>query len=325
MHEQIAKYLANEMDEAERLNFEELLWSDEILQEELFAQIELLELQKPSAMTFDADEALTAVTAQLGTKVVPISSRRAKTYSFLKIAATLLILLTAGFFITREFITSGEDGYVFETGATISAFQLSDGTQVKLNANSRIELARGFGAKNRDIVLVGAANFDVATNEELPFTIFTTNSSVQVIGTVFEVNAYPESDIELNVAEGRVRFASKTTEDEDLFIAGERGHLTADGKVLTKSTRKNENYAAWWSRRLDFEDAYLDEVFQDLERTYHVEIEYDKALATCQWNTILEDKSLMEVFESLTLTFSNITKIESKDSVIKLEGTACKD
>jgi transmembrane sensor len=325
MHEQIAKYLANEMNEAEVLNFEGLLRSDEILREELFAQIELLELQQPSTITFDADKAFKTVSAQLSTKVVPIAGRREKTYSLLKIAATLLILITAGFFITREVINSEDGRYGFVTGATISVFQLPDGTEVKLNANSSIEMSKDFGVTNREIFLVGAANFDVATNEELPFTINTTNSSVEVIGTVFEVNAYPEADIELNVAEGKVRFASKTSKNEDLFIAGERGLLTADGKVLTKTKRKNENYAAWWSRRLDFEDAYLDEVFQDLERTYHVEIEYDEALATCQWNTILEDKTLIEVFQSLSLTFSNISKIDRKDSVIILEGTACKD
>lgn len=324
MHERIAKYLANEMAKQERLEFEGQLAEDNALQEELFVQIELLNQHDRSLQNFDTDKAYQKVRSQLEVKEVVMPRR--KNYSFLKIAATLLIVITAGFFITRE-AQEGEEklSLIFETTTSFDSFELSDGTVVKLNANSRIELSKGFGKVNREVSLIGAANFDVASNKDLPFVINANNGSVEVIGTVFEVNAYPERDIELNVAEGKVRFASKTTEKEDLFTAGERGLLTADGLELTKTTLKNKNYSAWWTNRLVFEEANFEEVFKDLEKTYHVDIAYDAVLADCQWSAILEDYTLSEALEVLKTTYPNISKIEIKDSSIKLEGTACND
>lgn len=323
MHEKVAKYLANEMEERERLEFESLLVEDNSLQEELFAQIEILEEHTKSSQRFNASKAYAQVEGQLkSTKVVNMPQKRG--FSFLKVAATLLIVLTAGFFITKSISDTEEEApLVFETSTAIDTFTLSDGTQIRLNANSRLEIANDFGVKNREVKLIGAANFDVARNEDLPFVINANNGSVEVLGTVFEVNAYPERDVELNVAEGKVKFASKTVEKEDLFEAGDTGLLTANGKELIKTKRKNENYAAWWTNRLVFEEASFEEVFKDLEKTYHVQIQFDESLSNCAWSAILEDYTLTEALEVLKTTYPNISKIEIKDSLIKLEGTAC--
>jgi len=321
MHEKIASYLANEMSGKERLDFERLLTEDAALQEEVFAQIEILNATA-EAPVFNTINALDKIEKSISAPVVEMASRR--NFSFLKIAATLLIVLAAGYFISQEVTDSSEvNGLVYLTDADINVLELADGTQVRLNANSRLELAKGFGENNREVYLIGAANFDVKKDPTLPFIINANNGSIEVLGTVFEVNAYPNKDVELNVAEGKVKFASKTAEKEDLFIAGDRGLLTADGKELTKTIRKNENYAAWWTRRLVFEDAPLNEVFIDLEKAYNVEILFDEAIANCTLGAILEDYTLTEALEAIKTSFPNISKIEIKDSLIKLEGTAC--
>jgi len=322
MHEKIAKYLAGELENDERLEFESLLVEDSSLQKEVFAQMQLLQITSKDNRSFNTERAFKKVKPQLDSKIRILPKRNS--FSFLKIAATLLIVIAAGYFITQQFDYSGEkESLIYSTQARIDSFELPDGTIVRLNANSHLELTEGFGESNRIVTLTGAANFEVTSNENLPFVINASNGSVEVIGTVFEVHAYPEKDIELNVAEGKVRFASKIAEKEDLFTAGERGLLTADGMELTKTTRKNENYAAWWTKRLVFEDATLDEVFKDLEKTYHVNIEYDASLGNCKWGTILENYTLNDALEALQFQFSNITKVDIKDSSIKLEGTAC--
>ena len=323
MHEKIASYLANEMGKTERLDFERLLVEDAALQNEVFAQIELLN-RTSEGPDFNSKEAFKRIEPSLSTKVVEMTPKR--NFSFLKIAATLLIVLTAGYFISRTVNQSSQgQEVVYSTTSQIDVFQLSDGTQVRLNSNSRLELAEGFGLSNREVNLMGAANFEVTKDASLPFVINAHNGSVEVLGTVFEVNAYPQEDIELNVAEGKVKFASKTTAKQDLFEAGDRGILTADGKVLTKTAQKNKNYAAWWTRRLVFEDAALNEVFADLEKAYNVEIQYEQALANCIYGAILENYTLTEALEAIKTIFPNIEKIEIKDSFIKLEGTACKN
>lgn len=321
MHEEIAKYLANEMDNNERLEFESRLLVDDALQDELFSQLTLLESAMPSAKGFNAATAYQKVRPRLS-KVIEMPRRRS--FSLLKIAATLLVLLTAGFLLTKTLEKRTDDSaIIYRTDANIDVIELLDGTMVRLNANSRLELAEGFGENNREVILTGGANFDVSSNAELPFVISASNGSIEVVGTVFDVNAYPFKDLELNVTEGKVKLASKTVKKEELFKAGETGLLTADGTELTKSTQKNANYSAWWTRRLVFEDAPLNEVFTDLEKAYNVEIDYDEALSSCTYGAILEDYTLTETLEVIKTIFPNISKIEIKDSLVKLEGTAC--
>ena len=324
MQDRIAKYLANEMEAQERLDFEALVPKDASLQDELYIQIGILNASDPSSSAFDSKDAFQKIESKIEGKELTISPKT--NFSFLKIAATLLIVLTAGFFMARSLSDqSQEDFLTYETSDQIDAFELPDGTSVRLNANSRLILDNGFAKDNRQLTLSGAANFEVAKNEDLPFVINANNGSVKVVGTVFEVNAYPKEDVELNVAEGKVTFASKTTAAQDVFVAGDRGLLTSDGKELIKTTRKNENYGAWWTKRLVFEEQVMSEAVSDLEKEYHVDIDFDDALSACQWSAILENYTLTEVLETLKTTYPNISKIEIKDSQIKLEGKACND
>ena len=323
MHESIAKYLAGEMGDEERLAFEAQLGEDIALQNELFIQLNLLESTSESDLSFDSQKAYAKVESEINrTKVVTMP--RKKSFSFLKIAATLLIVLTAGFFLSKNIETdSPAEVLAFESQDFIKTFELSDGTLVRLNSNSKLIVDTDFGKSNRKVQLVGAANFDVTSNPDKPFIITANTGTVEVLGTSFEVEAYPEQEVELSVSEGKVKFASNTAEKEDLFVAGEKGVLSADGQELTKLELKNSNFSAWWTKRLVFEATPLNEVFADLEKTYNVTIEYSSELKNCKYGAILENYTLDEAIETIQLSFSNIISVEKKDSLIKLEGTAC--
>ena len=134
MHESIAKYLANEMNEEERLTFEAQLVDDASLQNELYFQIEILERSSDSSPHFNSTKALDKALGRINEKqVIPISRNR--NYSFLKIAATLLIVLTAGFFLSKsinnelpvEEITHSSNNWIHCYCRLVRSFHLSQG------------------------------------------------------------------------------------------------------------------------------------------------------------------------------------------------------
>ena len=322
MHERIAKYLADEMDEGEKLAFENQLGEDQELREELYFQTHLIQT-KSQEKIYDTEGALEEVLGKIESGKA-VHMIRSKSLFWLRIAATLLIVITAGYFISETLDDAFEaDVEQFKADNQVRIFSLSDGTVVKLNAHSTLSVSKEFGQERREITLQGAAHFDVASDPNRPFIIKANKGQVQVIGTSFEVEAYPNQEIELSVAEGKVEFASTTTDQRDYFTAGEKGILSADGTNLRKLELKNANYAAWWTNRLVFENTPFSEVIGDLEKTYRVTIAYDQALADCPYDAILENYTINEAIEALQLTFQNIQSAKIEGSKIELRGTSC--
>lgn len=329
----MAKYLANELSEEERISFEGQLVDDESLQVEFEEYLNVWAESSPeTTMSFDQAKAWKAVAKETKSPARIVPLERKPRYTLLKIAATLLIVLTAGYFLS-DTARDSVNGLVgvstlteVATGSEMKEVSLPDGTVVKLNANSELAYAKGFGEAHRNIILKGGANFDVERNESLPFIIEANNGKVEVLGTSFDVKAYPGKDVELNVAEGTVKFSSAEEEIKaEILNAGEKAKLSTDGKSIEKDLLENQNYAAWWTRKLVFEDTPFDKVIKSLEETYWVEIDYSDALLNCPLTATYENKPLDEVFDLLKSTFvgSQLKVIRTKENKIKLEGKAC--
>ncbi len=69
---------------------------------------------------------------------------------------------------------------------------LSDGTRVWLNAASSITYPTVFTGNTREIKMTGEIYFEVKTNKQIPFIVVTGKDRIEVLGTSFNVNAYPE-------------------------------------------------------------------------------------------------------------------------------------
>nr|WP_246485157.1 FecR family protein [Chitinophaga qingshengii] len=82
---------------------------------------------------------------------------------------------------------------------------LADGSEVWLNAGSTLRYPAGFKGRYRDVYLQGEAFFNVTTQPERPFVVHTDTIRTVVLGTSFNIRAYPElGNIRINVATGKV-------------------------------------------------------------------------------------------------------------------------
>lgn len=139
---------------------------------------------------------------------------------------------------------------------------LPDGTGVWLNARSEIKYSTSYNDSHRDVSLEGEAYFSVAKNKELPFIVHTRNFDVKATGTVFNVQAYPETnDFEAALFEGGVDISSHYAPDKVV-------HLTPGNKVslhrrrLVVSAIGNEDSYQWRVGFISFRDERLDAILK---------------------------------------------------------------
>jgi len=157
---------------------------------------------------------------------------------------------------------------------------LPDGSTVKMNANTRIEYPGQFAADARKVKLSGEAFFEVTRDTTHPFIIETDNASVEVLGTSFNISAYPEAGmVEVNVETGKVKLTQHSIGSSVrkfvLLPAGERGWLTIHDGKLGHDTKLASNYSAWITKEMIFQRTPLAEAFTVLENTYHVKIKME--------------------------------------------------
>lgn len=154
---------------------------------------------------------------------------------------------------------------------------LPDGSTVKMNASTRIEYPLTFKGKIRKVKLSGEAFFEVTRDTLRPFIIETKNASVEVLGTSFNVSAYPNAGlVEVNVKTGKVKLtqhiSGSSVHKSAILPAGERGWVNVNENSMGQDRILSPNYSAWITKEIIFQRTPLAQAFGVLEDTYHVKI-----------------------------------------------------
>lgn len=153
---------------------------------------------------------------------------------------------------------------------------LPDGSVVLLNADSRLTVPSTFGSETRDVYLEGQAYFEVESSAGLPFTVQTELANVRVMGTTFDVDAYPEMDqMQVVVASGEVRVQSNREKEDRALVLKPRdiGLVLGTGEQIVRRDVDVRRFFAWKEGRLHFENADFEDVARSLERWYDLEID----------------------------------------------------
>src|SRR5690242_18854296 len=149
-----------------------------------------------------------------------------------------------------------------------AVFRLLDGTEIMLNADSRLRAPVTFAAGQRDVYLDGEGFFRVVHDAARPFIVHTPDGAVRDVGTRFGIHAYSDAARErVAVIEGAVAMAETTVR------AGQVATRSRSGAVHLVSRAKVENELAWTRGRLVFESVPLGEVVQQLGRWYDLDIQ----------------------------------------------------
>jgi len=158
---------------------------------------------------------------------------------------------------------------------------LPDGTIVHLNSGSTLTIPEKFTDTARIVHLSGEAYLEVAKDTTRPFSVLTSRTTIRVLGTVFNVKAYPDDTrTTVTVEEGRVRVSDAA--GYHVLLTRDQGVVCIpNGKPLSVQPVYAANYTAWRHGTLVFKDQSLSEIATVLARWYNVPVHIqNKKLAT---------------------------------------------
>lgn len=249
---------------------------------------------------------------------------------WIKVAAILIISI----FLSLFYFTVTEKEAIEEVAYTVKTpgagekirFTLSDGTQVHLNSESKMEYPVTFGEENREVRLEGEAYFVVARDEERPFRVRTGNLTTKVLGTSFNVRSYQDGrDIQVAVSTGTVALYNSNLHDDEhqvILKANQWASYTGESRSFTTGSGDVAVLTAWNEGVLLYHDKALSEVASHLERWYGVSISFESdEIKDCIIRGEHRDETLVNVLEAITYAFDITYHIEGRK--VMLAGKGC--
>lgn len=206
------------------------------------------------------------------------SEKQLSTVSFNKRALQIAAILIPLFMIARGYYYHTQTKLTEVTvayGETRHLF-LPDSSEIWINAGSHIKYPKTFNDKQRLVYLEGEAYFSVRKDQSRPFIVKTEQLSVKVIGTKFNVKAYPEDElITTTLTSGKVEIITPTKESKILQPNEQLTYNTSTSLMHIENISSTETNA-WLSGQLLFINSSFKDIKQTLERRFNVIIE-DKA------------------------------------------------
>lgn len=205
-----------------------------------------------------------------------------------------------------------------ENGQT-KVLLLSDGTQVRLNAGSSLFYPQRFSRlfSRRDVYLDGEAHFDVAKNSSQPFIVHVGNLKVKVLGTHFNVKAYPAEELVTTTLEqGKVKvYGDKIAMT---LLPDEQAVYNRISGKMTKRSVNSGNYNQWMDGKLLFDQAPLKAIIADLQRRYNVGIKTTPAVDLSRRFTMAfrADEGVGDVMRVLEKISGNLNYIHQHHTII---------
>lgn len=236
--------------------------------------------------------------------------------SWILAAAVCLLMATVGFLTVR---TARESSYIVEAPhGGRSRTMLPDGTEVWLNACSRLTVPNDFPDSKRIVRLEGEGYFNVAKNGKRLFVVEAGETKTVVRGTKFNLSAYPEArSVRLSVEEGLVSFICGGDERE----VSKMQSLEYDrpsGRAWVKGQDSGSD-SSWLEGRMEYEDITLEELLERISRKYSVSVAFGSSLHKEDRfsASFRNNESVGEIVQSLKLILQDDISFNGEEIHIK--------
>ena len=241
-------------------------------------------------------------------------------HKFVRIVAVVIpICLLAGGVL--YYIPSGNEQIEISTAyGEQKRLVLPDSSEVWLNAGSTITYPETFTKENRVVTLDGEAYFSVRKDDAKPFIVETSQLSVKVLGTKFNVKAYAnDANITTTLTSGKVEVSTQSRPPQTLK-PNERLTYDKSTSDIEISTVDTVDTNSWVKGKIIFTNATAEEIFRTLERRYDTVIDHSADFSAPRRYTVkfLKDENLDEMLNSrkegvlLVLGVDNFKNINTK-------------
>ena len=239
------------------------------------------------------------------------------------IAASVALLLTLGWWWQNRISDTEWQEFATAEGEK-RLLTLPDSSEVWLNGQSTLRYAENFNVDNRTVFLTGEAFFEVKEAEGKRFTIFSSGAKTEVIGTSFNLEAYPETPVAVQVVSGRVAFSSANEDDAVFLEPGEEAVLTKNTDIVQKQEISNPNFRAWQNNILKFSNTSLLQIARQMEEQYGITINLaEPSLAYCRYTATFEGATPEDVLTTLS-AIGNLS-YQQQGNLYTLSGSGCQE
>lgn len=256
--------------------------------------------------------------------------------TYLAALAACLVVGIIGYFVTTNFssiitlFTTSEGEYT-SVGVDRKTVILPDGSLVTLNTNSKITLDPQFSNTRREVTLAGEGFFEIAHDAEHPFLVHTEAVTVKVLGTVFNIRAYPQSknETETYLIRGKVEVSLNGKAGSTYILKPNQKLVTRyssnDPEKQTTSLESRSRLeqelnskpteTAWLRNRLELSNERLQDIALKLSNWYGIEIEFeDDEAKSYRYSGTFESETPIRALEALQLSYP--FKIRSENGKI---------
>ncbi|WP_207421112.1 FecR family protein [Desertivirga brevis] len=206
--------------------------------------------------------------------------------------------------------------------------RLQDGSRVWLNADSKLTYPEHFDGKKRELQLVGEAYFEVVHLEKQPFIIRSGDVKTVVLGTTFNIKAYPNNEkVEVTVLTGKVAVVTPSGEKETLktvFVtSNQKASYVGDEIELQTSSVKAKETISWKEGKMVFHNTPLLEAVAEVERKYNIQLNCSDKIKDCTVTTTadLNNEGLDKVLKVMATMVNGA--VSYHNGVYHLEGKGC--
>jgi transmembrane sensor len=316
----IAGYLTGNCREEERELLEKWIGLSEENRKTFEAYRKLWAFEPPAKpLNINTGEAWKKVDAQILAKEtaspdnIQLPARKRHTiYHLSGIAATLLLL--TGIYFMMLYTHTPELIHYYANENTSEPMILPDNSNVFLNNGTHIAFPEKFTGTIRKVSLEGEAFFVVAHDAAKPFVIHVGETEIKVLGTSFNVaDRIGTKTIEVAVVTGKVVFYPAADPDHKVILGqGELGIFDKTDRTLRKEPLKNNNFLAWKTGVLEFDQTPLTIVLATLEKTYNLNIETHTSISGLKLTARFSNDTPEDIFKTLSLVFG--FEIEQTDT-----------
>ncbi len=258
-------------------------------------------------------------------------ARNSRIFVWSSAAAVVLLLVIALFW--------GQDKPIPSTGNDIAKevlesnhfsgkqfLHLPDGSTVILNEDSELSYNNDFGSETREVRLIGEAFFDVAHDPAHPFIVKTGAVNTRVLGTAFNVTAWPDEEVVLvTVERGKVSVGDDKKVYEEL-LPNEQITVDTETREFEKMVLDEEQEIEWKRTFFVLDQVSMENAMEQIGERYDVDVEIvNPALRSCIVNgAFLDNESLEHVLTVLSLAMNAEYRLEGNQVEI-LGGIGCSE
>lgn len=150
---------------------------------------------------------------------------------------------------------------------------LSDGSKVQLNSMSSIRFPVQFAQDCRLVELEGEAYFEVSKTGQ-PFIVQTKGMKIEVLGTTFNISAYPNEEYQTTLVSGSVKVQTENGSNR-ILKPSEQACITPGSNQINVRNVDTAFYTSWIHGKINFKDQRLDDIMKTLARWYDMDVVYE--------------------------------------------------